>query len=331
MIDSPTVNDNYDVYFYEAFEEEALTIQKFMPADIKAGYTWKTIQETGHVKPAAPIISTRTQSQFPMDWSDQLNAILSRSTGYDHVVNYKAQTNSSAKLGYLPLYCNRAVAEQAMLLWMALLRKFPRQMKNFNQFQRDGLTGMECEGKKLLVVGVGNIGSEVAKIGKGLGMHVQGVDLIIKYPDIKYVDFNDAIAETDIIVSSMNLTSENIGYFNYNKLKKAQKGIIFINIARGELSPITDLLRLVEEDLIGGLALDVYENEAALAHALRNKNQVKDKLIHATLKLADYPNVILTPHNAFNTVEAVKRKAEQSVQQVKHYLDQKEFKWSVPE
>ena len=282
----PSAVISYDVYFYEAFEEEAFAIQKFMPDHIKAGYTWKTIQESGHTNPIAPIISTRTQSQFPTKWSDKIKAILSRSTGYDHLINYKVQTNSLAKLGYLPLYCNRAVGEQAMLLWMALLRKLPQQIENFNRFHRDGLTGMECEGKKLVVVGVGNIGSQIVKIGKGLGMRVQGVDIAIKYPELEYSAFSKAVSDADIIVSSMNLTSENISYFNYEKLKKAKKGVIFINIARGELSPITDLIRLVEEKHIGGLALDVYENESALAHTLRNNDVVNDELIKATLKLA---------------------------------------------
>ncbi|MBN1406227.1 MAG: hydroxyacid dehydrogenase [Calditrichaceae bacterium] len=326
-----SITFKFDVYFYEAFEEEALEIQKYMPSNIKAGYTWTTIQEAGHANPLAPIISVRTQSQFPPAWSDKLQGILSRSTGYDHLIRYKVKTNTSAKLAYLPLYCNRAVAEQAMLLWMALLRKLPQQMQSFKQFHRDGLTGFECEGKRLLVVGVGNIGSQIIQIGKGLGMKVQGVDLVKKHPGIEYVKFEEAIANADIIVSAMNLTSENAGYFNYDKLKQAKKGIIFINIARGELSPIKDLLRLIEENHLGGLALDVYENEVAIAHALRQKETVSDELIKATLKLAEYPNVILTPHNAFNTNEAVERKAEQSVQQIEYYLKHNNFKWTVPE
>ena len=67
---------------------------------------------------------------------------------------------------------DRAVAEQAILLVMALLRKLPQQTQQFPRFHRDGLTGHECAGKKLLVVGVGNIGSEVVRIGQALGMAV---------------------------------------------------------------------------------------------------------------------------------------------------------------
>jgi len=324
--------DEYcDVFFYEAFEEEAQAIKKYLPSEVKAGYTWKTIQEAGHKKPVSKIISTRTQSQFPTDWAVQLDAILSRSTGYDHLLNYKYNTNSQAQLGYLPLYCNRAVAEQAMLLWMALLRKLPLQTKNFTKFHRDGLTGSECRGKNLLVAGVGNIGSEIVEIGRGLGMFVKGVDIVEKYKEVEYVDFDDSVPDADVIVSSMNLTSDNTGYFNYNKLKKAKKGIIFINIARGELSPVDDLLQLIEEGHIGGLGLDVFENESALAHVLRNKQKIEDEKMDTILKLSGYDNVILTPHNAFNTIESVERKAEQSVKQILHFINEDKFFWIVPE
>ena len=68
-----------------------------------------------------------------------------------------------------------------------------------------------------------------------------------------------------------------------------------------------------------------------LAHVLRQQETVTDELIKATLRLAEYPNVILTPHNSFNTNEAVQRKAEQSVQQVEYYLKYDNFKWTVPE
>lgn len=326
-----SINIEYDIYFYEAFEEEALAIQRLMPEDIKAGYSWKTIQESGHERPPAEIISTRTQSKYPAEWSSNLKAILSRSTGYDHLINYKLSSKTASGLGYLPLYCNRAVAEHAMMLWMALLRKLPQQIKNFDQFHRDGLTGYECQGKNLSVIGVGNIGSQIVKIGKGLDMQVRGVDLIHKFADVEYCNFDEAVSIADIIVCSMNLTSENKGFFSYDKLKQSKKGVIFINIARGELSPINDLLRLIEEHHLGGLGLDVFENEVSLAHALRNKITMEDETIKGVLKLSSHQNVIFTPHNAFNTAESVERKAEQSVQQVKYFLAHNKFKWTVPE
>jgi D-lactate dehydrogenase len=306
-----------DVYFYEAFEEETEALRRRLPKDSRVGFTKKTIQEAADVEPPARLISIRTQSTIPVTWLTRLSGVLSRTTGYDTV------SGLPVPCGYLPLYCSRAVAEQALLLWMALLRKLPEQIQHFTTFNRDALTGSECASKKLLVVGVGNIGSEIVKIGQGLGMNVRGVDLVEKYPSASYVSIEEGLPWADIIVSAMNLTPDNVGYFNYALLKRAQAGVLFVNVARGELAPTADLVRLLDEGHLAGAALDVYENESKLAVSLRTGR--------GTFPLLGRPNVILTPHNAFNTQEAVDRKAEQSVQQVEHFLKHGKFLWPVPD
>ena len=303
-----------DVYFYEAFEEEVAALRRHLPAYVTAGFTGKTIQEAGDVEPPATLISIRTQSAVPRAWAGKLTGVVSRTTGYDTV------TNLPVACGYLPLYCNRAVAEQAMLLWMALLRKLPQQMEQFARFHRDGLTGAECAGKKLLVVGVGNIGSEVVKIGTGLGMEVRRVDII---PERADTSIGDGLPWADIIVCSMNLTGKNRGFFDIQQLRQARRGVIFVNVARGELSPTDDLVRLLDDGHLGGVALDVYEKEQQMAVALRAGQ--------GGFVLAGRLNVILTPHNAFNTHEAVERKSVQTVQQVEQFLRDGTFVWPVPQ
>lgn len=320
----------YDVFFYEAFEEEAEQLKQFLDPQFRAGYTWKTIQEEGSPGPPAELISTRTQSVIPLDWSNRLRGILSRSTGYNHLLDYKNSVKSKLTYGYLPLYCNRAVAEQALLLWMAILRKLQKQKDGFQKFQRDGLTGSECEHKNLLVAGVGNIGYQVIKIGRGMGMRVSGVDIVKRNPDVDYVNIREAIGRADVIVCAMNLTAENEGYFNYDLLKRAKHKAIFINIARGELSPSNDLLRLIKEGRLGGIGLDVFQDESDLAVALRGAKSSANPAVEAALELSKFPNVILTPHNAFNTEEAVQRKSEQSARQVASFLSTGKFIWPIP-
>ncbi|HUJ11410.1 MAG TPA: NAD(P)-dependent oxidoreductase [Verrucomicrobiae bacterium] len=305
-----------DVYFYEAFEEETEALRRHLPKDWRVGFTGKTIQEAGDTEPPARLISIRTQSTIPSEWMTKLSGVLSRTTGYDTVRGLKAPC------GYLPSYCSRAVAEQAMLLWMALLRKLPLQMQHFTNFNRDALTGLECAGKKLLVVGVGNVGSEIVKIGLALGMTVRGVDILQRHPFVTYVSAQEGLPWAEIIVCAMNLTPANVGYFNYALLKRAHPGVFFVNVARGEHAPTADLVRLLDEGHLAGAALDVYENEGALATALRAGKR--------KFPLLGRSNVILTPHNAFNTREAVERKAEQSTQQIEQFLKHGEFIWPVP-
>lgn len=320
----------YDIFFYEAFAEEDQAIKTHLSPAIQAGFTWKTIQELGESSPPAKFISTRTQSIFPWCWASQLSAILTRSTGYDHIHRYWQHSSITVPAGYLPLYCHRAVAEQAMLLWMALLRKLPQQMQQFQIFHRDGLTGQESEGKTLLVVGVGHIGYEIIKLGQALGMTVTGVDLVEKYPDVFYLKLEIALAQADIIVCAMNLTTDNVGYFHYELFKQAKPGVIFINIARGELSPMADLHRLLEERWLGGVGLDVYEQETELAVTLRQREIPQTTTALLTMELSKFPNVILTPHNAFNTQEALARKSQHTVLQVHQFLERGKFWWTVP-
>jgi D-lactate dehydrogenase len=322
---------NSTVCFYEAFEEEARALRRELPRGFRARFTPKTIQEAGDTAPPAPLISIRTQSAIPPEWAPRLRGILSRSTGYDHLVAYRAAAGRRPPAcGYLPLYCNRAVAEQAMLLWMALLRKLPLQTRQFRTFHRDGITGLECERKVLLVVGVGHIGHEVCRLGSGLGMTVLGVDLVHKFPSVHYVTLEEGLRQADVIVCCMNLTAANAGYFTYRRLRKAQRSALFVNVARGEHAPAADLLRLLEEGRLGGVALDVHNRENELAVMLRSRGRSRSREIQATLALARHPRAILTPHNAFNTAEAVGRKAQHSVQQVLHFLEHGRFLWPVP-
>lgn len=317
-----------DVFFYEAFEEEAEELRRLLDGIITCDYTSRTIQEAGQIFPPARLISIRTQSVVPVDWSDKLDGILSRSTGYDHLNSYLKSIPRPLPCGYLEEYATRAVAEQAIMLMMTLARKLPLQISQFYSFTRDGLTGEECAGKKLLVVGVGRIGSEIATIAHGLGMNVKGVDLVRKYPNIDYIDKFQGIRWADIVICAMNLTDENRGYFSYELLGQAGKGLIFINIARGEHAVMTDLLKLLENGQLGALGLDVYENEPSVAVALRNQSEsVSDAAI--IRKMLEYPNVVFTPHNAFNTREAVLRKARFTACQIMYFLKHKDFKLKI--
>jgi D-lactate dehydrogenase len=127
----------------------------------------------------------------------------------------------------------------------------------------------------------------------------------------------------------MNLTNENHNYFNYNLLSKAHPGAVFVNIARGEHSALAGLHKLLKEKHLGGVGLDVYENEGTLAVALRNGDVAGNDQIAIAREMLTYPNVIMTPHNAFNTIEAVERKVQMSIDQILYFLKHKNFEWAI--
>ena len=129
----------------------------------------------------------------------------------------------------------------------------------------------------------------------------------------------------------MNLTPDNQGYFNHNTFLHARRGVLFVNVARGELSPAPELKQALESGQLGGLGLDVYNQESELAVSLRSGALSRNEEVQAILELAKRTDVIFTPHNAFNTSESVQRKAEQSVQQVEKLLQHRKFLWPIPD
>lgn len=323
------MNPLLDVFFYEAFAEEADALRRLLGLHVACAYTTKTIQESGHREPPARIISTRTQSVVPPDWAGRMGGVLSRSTGYDHLKAFRALIDIPVPCGYLEEYATRAVAEHALLMLMGLLRRLPLQQAQFPAFERDGLTGLECKGRRLLVVGVGRIGGELVQVAQALGMEVRGVDIVVRHPHVQYVKRIDGLRWADAVVCAMNLTEKNHGYFTADILRESKRGVVFVNIARGEQSPLSEMVTLLEEGHLGGLGLDVFEDEPAVAGALRDPSAPFSAGAELVKRILTYPNVLCTPHNAFNTSEAVDRKAAFTVTQINHFLKHGDFLWRI--
>lgn len=320
-----------DVYFYEAFAEEEAALRAALPGGLRAGFSDRTVQAAAQEHPPAPLLSIRTQSLIPAEWAPELRGVLARTTGYDHLLAWRDSLKQQfhPPLACLPEYCSRAVAEQAALLWMALLRRLPQQLRQWPVFDRDGLTGGECEGRTLLVAGVGRIGHEVSRIGTGLGMTVLGHDVVERHHDVRYVAWDEGVARADVIVAAMNLTDRNVHFFRQATLAKARAGCLLVNVARGELVRTEDLPGLLQAGVLGGVALDVFEQEPLVADALRGIVPPPPP-VSLLRELAAHPRVLLTPHNAFNTEEAVARKSGLAAEQVLHFLREGRFRWPLP-
>ena len=318
-----------DVIFYEAFKEEEVALKKLLPKIIKAVFTPKTIQEEVSFEPPASIISIRTQSRIPIAWSKKVKGILARSQGYEHLVNYRREAKTKIPCGYLSDYCSRSVAEHAVMMMLVLLKHFKKQTRQLGQFDRDGITGLDCFGKKALVFGVGHIGAQIVDLLKGLKMTVKGIDVKQNLKTLKYVSLPAGIKWADILFCAAALTGKTEKALNYSVLKKAKPGLVLINVSRGEITPSEDMKRLLDEKFLGGLALDVYPDESYLADYLRDDTKDLDKNIQTILELKDLDNVICTPHNAFNTRESVQQKAKQSVESLKYFLKKGKFPHAV--
>lgn len=329
---------SYTAAFFEAFDEEEKVLRELLPKNHEYFFTWKTIQESGEEHSPAPIVSVRTQSLLPNEWGNNIDAVITRSTGYDHVTAYRESTGKRINAAYLPDYAGRAVAEQAMLLWSALLRKLKLQRLSFDTFCRDNMTGSELAGRRITVVGVGRIGAQIVDVALGLRMKVKGVDITPReIRGLEYVDMREGVERAEILVCALPLTRETRGMLKHQLLKNMPAGSIFVNIARGEISPTKDILRLLKEGVLSGVGMDVFEYEKELAAILREGASLEEigdsearESVEAVLELRNRKDVILTPHNAFNTVESVERKSRQTVDNLLSYLDTGNFLTPVP-
>ena len=162
-------------------------------------------------------------------------------------------------------------------------------------------------------------------------MNVLGVDIVRRHSSVNYVPIEEGLLNADIVVCSMNLTSSNTGYFNSDRFRMFKKGALFVNIARGEMSPPADILQALDDGILSGAGLDVYDHENVLAVSLRAASPSGDPAVQAVLELAKRLNVILTPHNAFNTHESVERKSRQTLEQIAHFREHGSFLWQVPD
>lgn len=278
----------------------------------------------------APFIETPIHKEI-FDKLPQLKMIATMSTGYDHIDIELAKTRHIPVCN-VPTYGENTVAEHAMALLLAMTRKiFPsvKRVKEAN-FSYRGLIGMDLRGKTLGVVGTGHIGAHLIKMAKGFNMEViaydpfPNKDLAAKL-DFKYVKYDYLLANSDAISLHVPLLPTTEHMINKKNIKKIKKGAYIINTARGGLIEPEALLWALENNQISGAGLDVLEEENFLQH---EEKMVNAKHTAAEIKIdlmnniiIDHEKTIVTPHNAFNSVEALRRIVDTTVSNIEGYLN----------
>jgi D-lactate dehydrogenase len=239
--------------------------------------------------------------------------IATRSAGTDHI-DKEAAAKSHIKLSNVPAYSPEAIAEQAVALAFALNRhilKAGQNSRNFN-FRNEELVGFNFSGKTVGIIGLGNTGHATARIFKGMGCKVIGYDTILPKdcPYIRFVKLDELYAQADIISLHVPLNPSTKYLINKNSIKLMKDGVMLINTSRGALINTTDVLSALEQNKIGYLGIDVYEYEKGLFFENHQNDKVKDVVLET---LMSYPNVIVTPHQAYLTKEALQEIANQTI------------------
>ena len=225
----------------------------------------------------------------------------------------------------VPAYSPYAVAEHTAGLLLALNRKVYKsyqRTKKYN-FSLDGLLGFDINGKTVGVIGTGKIGKIFIKIMKGFGANVIAYDV---YPDengakefgYKYVTLDKLYKESDIISLHCPLTEENHNIINEKSIMKMKKGVIILNTSRGKLINSKDLVKCLEEGRIGGVGLDVFEDEEEYFLNDMSNSYIRDAELSILLSM---PNVIITAHQAFFTKEALEKIVSTTCENIKEYFE----------
>lgn len=310
------------VYFYQDESEKEFFSQN-LEGNNNITFLKGSIQDNlDYNDDEAEIISVFVKSNIgaeEMDKFPNLKFIATRSTGFDHIDLEEAQKRNII-VSNVPTYGENTVAEFAMALLLSVSRKIYPAYNNIleeGNFSQKGLQGFDLRGKTIGIVGTGNIGKYMIKMLKGFDMKVIAFDInrndeLAESLGFEYVEFDDLLGSSDIISLHVPHNPHTFHMINKENISKIKKGAYLINTSRGEIVETMALVEALEKEILAGAGLDVLEEEGYMADDLEllfegHSNPEELKTVLANQYLIDHPQVIITPHNAFNTKEAIER------------------------
>ncbi|MCL4418797.1 hydroxyacid dehydrogenase [Patescibacteria group bacterium] len=263
-----------------------------------------------------------------------LKFITTRSTGYDHI-DLAACKERGIVVSFVPGYGDNTVAEYAFGLILNLTRKIYDaidQIKEKESFSLLSLRGIDLKGRTIGVIGAGRIGQEVVKIAKGFGMNVlatsphQDAELAQKL-GFTYSSLEDLLKNSDIITIHCPYNQSTHHLINRQNISLIKKGAYLINTARGAIVETQALVEALKNGTLAGAGLDVLEEENLVKDELNFLSSIKTKEEDLRTILYDHvlmkmPNVLITPHNAFDTKEALQRILDTTVENIKGFMGQ---------
>lgn len=289
---------------------------------------------TVEVCPDAEIVSCFIYSQITKEVVDKLpnlKYIATRSTGYDHI-DIECCKGKGIHVANVPEYGSNTVAEHTFALLLSLTRKIYQsvnQSKNLN-FEHEQIRGVDLEGKTIGIIGLGKIGQHVMRIAKGFGMnilaysHSQDQELLKKY-EFQYVDLDKLLRNSDVITLHLPFNEHTKHILNKENVLTLKRGSYLINTARGGLIETEAIVQGLEKGILEGVGLDVLEEEKELSEEVviltsQHKSHMELKNLIYDHVLINHPKVLFTPHNAFNSKEALLRITTTTIKNINSFL-----------
>lgn len=244
--------------------------------------------------------------------------ISTRAAGFDKIdIEYAKEIGM--KVANVPDYSPNSVSEFTILSLLALIRNYNSIL--INGYNRNyiwtGHIGKEIRNLNIGIIGSGRIGSLIIKHLSGFmpkNIFVYSRSIKNELLDIaKYVSLDEIYSNSDVLIYAIPCNDETKNIICKENIEKMKKGVLIINTSRGELVNNNDLLEYLENNHIVGIALDVYTNEHLYTQKDISNIVLEDNIIEKLMKM---PNVILTPHIAFYTDEAVKNMVYISIENI---------------
>lgn len=261
----------------------------------------------------------------------KLRMVATRSTGFDHI-DLAACRERGIRVAYVPGYGDNTVAEFTFGLILNLTRRIYwsiDRLRETGSFSLKDLRGYDLKGKTLGIVGTGRIGREMIRIAKGFEMNVLGTDL---HPDLEYaaragfgyIPLEELLRVADIVSLHCPYTEMTHHLVHRGNIGFMKQGAYLVNTARGAIVETEALVQALSSGALAGAALDVLEEEGETKdelHLLAIHPKEEDlKTILANHILMKMPNVLITPHNAFNSQEALERILGVTLENVSAFL-----------
>ena len=250
-----------------------------------------------------------------------LKLIATRSTGFDHI-DLAATAARGITVVNVPFYGENTVAEFAFALLLALSRRIidaDERVREKGMFDQAGLRGFDLLGKTLGIIGTGHIGVHMIRMAQGFGMKIIGFDA---YPNndlshtlnFSYAPLAEVLATSDILTIHVPYNTDTHHLLNKENIGMIKKGAFLINTARGAVIETAALVEALQNETLAGAGLDVLEEEQKLEERDLDISKANRYLI-------DHPRVIVTPHVAFDTMEAVMRILDTTIGNIQHFRD----------
>lgn len=296
-------------YFNSVFPDHNLT---FVEDDLSI----ENVEKVKNAEILVVFVYSKVTKEI-IDLLPNLKFITTMSTGFDHI-DLEAAKAKNIVVSNVPIYAETVVAEHTFALLLAISRRLEESTERARKgnFDPEGLTGFELRGKTLGVIGIGAIGKHVIEIANGFGMNILAYtrhpDLVLEQKlKFKHVDLDILLKSSDIISLHIPYTKETHHFLSKEQFDKMKNNVVIINTARGGLIHNSALLAALESGKVYAAGLDVLEEEPVLHEEKQLLSSKFDReKLQSVLEdhmLCNHPKVVITPHNGFNSYEALNK------------------------